>query len=102
MCDMANHRILVSGASGHLGRLVVARILETQDATNVIAVTRDPSKLAELTAKGVEVRKGAFDDDPRTLAHAFRGASRVLLISTDALDDRGTRLKQHTNAVAAV
>ena len=93
---------LVTGASGHLGRLVINNLLETHKipASKIIATTRNPEKLADLTAKGVSVRAADFDNTA-SLAEAFKGATRLLLISTDALDRPGHRLDQHRNAIAA-
>ncbi|MBX3514286.1 MAG: SDR family oxidoreductase [Xanthobacteraceae bacterium] len=96
---MANQpTLLVTGASGQLGRRAVEILLEAK-AGNVIAGTRDPSKIADLAAKGAEVRKVDFDDP--ALAESFKGVDRLLLISTDALDTPGKRLNQHKAAIAA-
>lgn len=94
--------ILVTGAAGQLGQRVVHHLLETHKvpAGRIIAATRDPSKLAELAAKGVATRKADFDD-AAGLVSAFEGAGTVLIISTDALAVPGQRLKQHTAAVNA-
>ena len=96
---MANQpTLLVTGASGQLGRRAVEILLEAK-AGNVIAGTRDPSKIADLAAKGAEVRKVDFDD--AALAESFKGVDRLLLISTDALDKPGRRLAQHRAAIEA-
>ncbi|QGZ96124.1 SDR family oxidoreductase [Terricaulis silvestris] len=92
-------KLLVTGAGGHLGRLVVENLLEAK-AGPILATTRDPGKLTDLAARGVEVRRADFDD-PSSLARAFKGAERLLLISTDAVDGTDRRVKQHRNAVAA-
>jgi NAD(P)H dehydrogenase (quinone) len=94
--------LLVTGASGQLGRRVLAHLLGTNGVapSRLIAVTRNPAKLADLAALGVDVRPGDFDD-PASLAAAFRDADRLLLISTDTLDRPGARLAQHGAAVAA-
>jgi len=94
--------ILVTGAAGQLGQRVVHHLLETYKvpAGRIIAATRDPSKLADLAAKGVATRKADFDD-AAGLVSAFEGAGTVLIISTDALAVPGQRLKQHTAAVNA-
>jgi len=94
--------ILVTGAAGQLGQRVVHHLLETYKvpAGRIIAATRDPSKLAELAARGVATRKADFDD-AAGLVSAFEGAGTVLIISTDALAVPGQRLKQHTAAVNA-
>ena len=94
-----SQRLLVTGAAGHLGRRVVEILLEKK-VDNIVATTRDPSKLADLAARGVEVRVADFDQ-PETLASAFAGVDRLLLISTDAMHVAGQRLSQHRAAVAA-
>jgi NAD(P)H dehydrogenase (quinone) len=91
--------LFVTGASGQLGRRVVELLLEKK-AGPIIAGTRTPEKLASLAARGVEVRKVDFAD-PKSLVAAFRGAERLLLISTSALFPEGLRLSQHRAAVAA-
>ncbi len=96
---MSQPTLLVTGAGGHLGRLVVETLLES-GAGKVIGTTRDPSKLADLAAKGAEIRT-ADSDQPETPAAAFSGADRMLLVSTDVIEKTGRRLGQHRNAVAA-
>ncbi|HLP66544.1 MAG TPA: SDR family oxidoreductase [Rhizobium sp.] len=94
-------KILVSGASGHLGRLVIQSLLESGKVApaDIVAGSRDTAKLADLAAKGVETRRVDFDD--ANLAAAFAGIDRLLIISTDTLDRPGHRLSQHRAAVAA-
>ena len=94
-----NDRLLVTGASGHLGRAVVERLLD-MGAERVVAATRTPEKLAHLRERGVEVRAADFDR-PETLRDAFEGVDRLALISTDALEVPGRRLAQHRAAIAA-
>lgn len=93
---------LVTGAAGHLGQAVISRLLTTYKvpASQIVAATRNPEKLADLKAKGIEVRKADFDDEAG-LVKAFAGIKRLLVISTDALDRPGRRLEQHKRAVAA-
>lgn len=102
MSNANEGKLLVTGASGHLGRRVLAHLLDTVGVapSRVVAVTRNPAKLADGTARGIEVRAGDFDD-PASLAAAFQGVERLLLISTDTLDRPGARLAQHKAAVAA-
>jgi NAD(P)H dehydrogenase (quinone) len=92
---------LVTGASGHFGQAAIAHLLDTYKVPprQIIAATREPGKLAALAGKGVDVRAADFDD-PASLATAFAGAKRMLLISTNALEG-GQRLAQHLRAVAA-
>ena len=91
--------LLVTGASGQLGRRVVELLLE-RNAGPIIATTRTPEKLADLAARGVDVRKADFTD-PKSLVPAFRGAERMLFISSSDLFPEGFRLGQHRAAVAA-
>jgi NAD(P)H dehydrogenase (quinone) len=95
-------KLLVTGATGQLGRAVLHHLLETSRvaAGDIVAASRDPSKLSELAAKGIETRKADFTDEAG-LVEAFAGIDRVLIISTDDLATPGGRLKQHTAAVAA-
>jgi NAD(P)H dehydrogenase (quinone) len=91
--------LLVTGASGHLGRRVVELLLEAK-AGHVIAATRTPEKIADLAQRGAEVRQADFEQ-PDSLASAFAGVDRLLLISTDAVMVPGQRLAQHRAAIAA-
>jgi NAD(P)H dehydrogenase (quinone) len=88
---------VVTGATGQLGRLVTAQLLELLPPSELILTTRNPHQLADLTACGVQVRYADFDK-PATLVDAFRGANRMLLISTLSV---GRRARQHRNAIEA-
>jgi NAD(P)H dehydrogenase (quinone) len=89
--------VIVTGAAGHLGRLVAEQLLDRLAPERVILVTRRPEALRALRARGADVRYGDFDD-PASLRDAFAGGSRMLLISTDAL---GRRVRQHRAAIDA-
>ncbi|WP_405760784.1 SDR family oxidoreductase [Streptomyces sp. NBC_01420] len=89
--------IVVTGATGALGRLVVEHLLTTVPASEVAAVVRDKEKAADLAAKGVELRIADYDR-PETLAGAFRSGDRVLLISGNQV---GSRIAQHTAVIDA-
>lgn len=97
MSDFSNSTIGVTGASGQLGRAVISH-LQRRGAKRIIAVTRDPAKLADL--HGVDVRTGDFSN-PAGLDTAFRGVDRLLLISTDAIGIPGGRHTQHSVAIDA-
>lgn len=94
--------VLVTGASGQLGRLVIDTLLASGKIApaSIIATTRDAAKLSAYADRGVTVRTADFDN-PASLDAAFAGAGKVLIISTDALDTPGKRLAQHKAAVAA-
>ncbi|MEU7827630.1 SDR family oxidoreductase [Nonomuraea sp. NPDC049129] len=85
--------IVVTGASGHLGRLVVEELKKRVPAGQIVAAARTPEKAADL---GVEVREASYDR-PETLKSAFEGAGKVLLIS----GTEGNRLQQHSAVVDA-
>lgn len=94
-------KLLVTGASGKLGRLVLDALLTRGvAASDIIATTRDVTKLDDYVAGGIEIREADFND-PASVKKAFAGADHVALISTDALDGNGTRIRQQTGAVAA-
>lgn len=95
-------KLLVTGANGQLGRAVIRHLLETAkvSAQDIVAASRDTSKLADLAGLGIETRKADFSDEAG-LQTAFAGIDRVLIISTDELAVPGARLQQHTNAVNA-
>lgn len=89
--------ILVTGATGQLGRLVIEALLEKVPAQQVIAAVRHPDKAAAWAARGVQVRLADYSK-PETLAAAFKGAQKVLLISSSEV---GQRLAQHQTVVNA-
>lgn len=98
MTNIQNGPFIVTGASGQLGRQVIDNLI-TAGAGPIIAISRSPEKLADLADKGVEARKGDFND-PTSLSAAFSGGKRLLIISTDDLEP-GKRLEAHKNAIAA-
>ncbi|WNI29909.1 SDR family oxidoreductase [Streptomyces sp. ITFR-6] len=89
--------IVVTGATGALGRLVVEQLLTTVPASDVVAVVRDKEKGAALAARGVELRIADYDR-PETLTGVFASGDRVLLISGNAV---GARVAQHTAVIDA-
>jgi uncharacterized protein YbjT (DUF2867 family) len=80
--------IIVTGATGQLGRGIVKQLLARTSADQVAVSVRDPEKAADLADEGVSVRRGDFSD-PGTLAPAFRDASQVLVTSTNTLGEEG-------------
>ena len=87
----------VTGATGHLGRLAVERLLETVPAGDVVAIVRDPERAADLAAKGVAVRVADYGDLPAVVA-ALEGVDRLLLVSGSEV---GKRIAQHGNVIDA-
>ena len=91
--------ILVTGATGHLGRVVIEQLLKSRDPGQVAAFVRDAGKAADLQARGVDVRVGDYND-VASLDAAMRDVEKVLLISgTERDEERG--LRQHGNVVDA-
>lgn len=90
--------LLVTGATGHLGSRVVETLLDTAPDAHIGVSVRDPQQAEALRARGVEVRRGDFDE-PDSLDTAFAGVRRLLLVSTTL--DNATRIRQHRAAVTA-
>ncbi|MFD0304284.1 SDR family oxidoreductase [Streptomyces sp. NPDC127119] len=90
--------IIVTGATGLLGRQIVERLLTLVPADRIGISVRDPQKAAAKTfaEQGVRVRQGSFTD-AASLAHAFEGASQVLIVSVDKMGDEAVR--QHRAAI---
>ncbi len=95
-----NGRTLVTGAHGHLGRLVVESLLERVPATQVAALARQPESLADLAERGVSVRAGDYFD-PASLEAAFTGVDKLLLISAAAFTDVKAAHRNVINAAKA-
>lgn len=90
-------KILITGASGQLGGLVIEALLQRIPAHQVIATARDPHALAHCAAKGVNVRPLDYTQ-PLTIRSALAGVDRVLLISSNAI---GQRVPQHQAVINA-
>lgn len=89
--------IVVTGASGQLGRLVIAELLKSVPASELVAAVRNPDSVTDLAARGVQVRLADYNE-PATLDAAFQGADKVLMISSSEV---GRRLPQHINVIDA-
>ncbi|RXS80830.1 NAD-dependent epimerase/dehydratase family protein, partial [Geobacillus sp. PK12] len=89
--------IAITGASGQLGRLVIAHVLEKVPAGDIVALVRDVNKVADLSALGVQV-KAADYNQPEALVSALQGVDNVLLISSSEV---GQRAAQHRNVIEA-
>lgn len=89
--------IVVTGATGQLGRLVIEKLLETIPANRIVAAVRNPDRASDMAALGVDVRRADYAK-PETLSAAFAGADRLLLVSSNNL---GQRLAEHCAVVDA-
>jgi len=96
---MSTHqpRILITGASGQLGRLVIDSLLKTTLPAQIVAIARNSKAIAGLSARGVRVLEADYTKS-ETLDAAFAGVDRLLLISSN---DLGQRLAQHRNVIEA-
>lgn len=92
--------IFVSGATGKLGRLIVQKLLTRVPTSQIGASVRDLTKASDLIAHGVSVRQADFDD-PASLRDAWRGATTLLLVSSNAAARGGDPLAQHQRAIEA-
>ncbi|MFD4135484.1 SDR family oxidoreductase [Streptomyces goshikiensis] len=89
--------IVVTGATGALGRLVVEELLGRVPADRLAVVVRNKEKAADLAERGIDVRIADYDD-AASLAGAFHAGDRVLLISGSEV---GRRVPQHTAVIEA-
>jgi NAD(P)H dehydrogenase (quinone) len=84
----------ITGATGHLGRLVVQRLKTHVPASDLVALVRTPAKAADL---GIAVREADYDR-PDTLVRALKGIDTLMFISASEI---GKRLAQHHNIIEA-
>ncbi|AKP51613.1 SDR family oxidoreductase [Cyclobacterium amurskyense] len=87
-------KIAVTGASGKLGRLVIEELKERTSAENIVALVRNPQKVADL---GVEAREFDYDQAAQQ-STTLKGVDKLLLISGNEI---GKRLPQHINVIEA-
>ena len=89
--------IVVTGASGQLGRLVFHSLLKRIPASQIVAAVRNPASVADLAQLGVQVRQADYNQ-PASLVSAFAGAKKLLLISSSEI---GQRVAQHAAVITA-
>lgn len=87
-------KIAVTGATGHLGRIVIDKLKNKMPVGDIIGLARSPQKGADL---GVVVREADYDK-PETLGPALTGIDTLLLISASEI---GKRAAQHRNIIHA-
>jgi NAD(P)H dehydrogenase (quinone) len=90
--------IVITGATGQLGRLVVEALLDSGiPAEQIVAAGRNTGRIADLSERGVQVRSVDYSQ-PDSLRQAFAGADKVLLVSGSEV---GQRVDQHRNVIEA-
>src|SRR6478735_2434591 len=93
--------IVVTGATGQLGRLTVEALLRRGvPAADIVATGRDTARIEDLGHRGVVVRRADFAE-PDSLAAAFQGADRLLLVSTTTVDERSANHRRAVDAAVA-
>jgi NAD(P)H dehydrogenase (quinone) len=90
--------IVVTGATGHLGRHVVEQLLEKVPADQVTAVVRSPEKAADFAERGVRIAVADYNA-PETFHGLFAAGDKVLLVSGNEYD-KG-RVRQHQVVIDA-
>lgn len=92
--------IVITGATGDLGRLVVESLLSRLTTSQVAVSVRDPQKAADFAERGLRVLRGDFDQ-PETLIEAYAGATTLLMISSNATAFGGNPVAQHQASIKA-
>jgi NAD(P)H dehydrogenase (quinone) len=90
-------KFAVTGATGHLGQLVVTGLLKKLSPQDVVAVVRNMAKAAGIVQQGARVQVADYGN-PDALERAFAGVEKVLLISSSEV---GRRIAQHRNVIDA-
>ena len=90
-------KVLVTGASGNLGRKTLLHLLKRKPASDLVGLVREPAKATDLASLGVELRKGDYLDR-ESLSRAFAGIDRLMLTATHAFTDRNAA---HANVIDA-
>jgi NAD(P)H dehydrogenase (quinone) len=89
--------IVITGATGQLGRLVITSLLKKVPAAGIVAAVRNVDKARDLAALGVQVRHADYNV-PATWDEALKGADKLLLISSSEI---GQRVDQHRTVIEA-
>ncbi|WP_236975033.1 SDR family oxidoreductase [Membranihabitans maritimus] len=90
--------ILITGATGEYGKVVINNLVEKGVNTNeIIALVRDLKKASDLKEKGIELRVGNYNDYDSLLT-AFYGVDKLLFVSGSEVENRE---QQHRNVVNA-
>ncbi len=89
--------LLVTGASGDIGRKTLLHLLKLKSAAQLVGLVRDPAKAQDLAALGIELRQGDYLDKT-SLPVAFKGIEKLMLTSTHAFTPRN---EAHGNVIDA-
>ncbi|RXQ91501.1 SDR family oxidoreductase [Ancylomarina salipaludis] len=90
-------QILITGATGKLGKEVLEQLLTRTDKSNIVVMVREQSQTDFFTEKGIEVRLGNYDNID-SLSAAFAGIDKLYFVSGN---DINARTQQHENVVKA-
>lgn len=91
-------RIAVTGATGHLGGLIIESLLnESVEASDIVAIVRNEEKAKDLAARGINIAVATYDDEA-ALKAALNGVDRLVFVSASEV---GKRVEQHSNIIAA-
>lgn len=90
-------KILVTGATGQLGKIVVDELINNSNTSDIAVLVRDPAKAAHWQAQGVTVFQGDYNDYPSLVA-AFKGIDKLYFISSNSMTGR---IAQHAQVVNA-
>ncbi|MBO4225969.1 SDR family oxidoreductase [Bradyrhizobium neotropicale] len=92
-----SEHIAITGATGQLGRLVIAELLRIAPGAHLVGIVRDPVAAKDLAERGVELRTANYED-PAAVKAALTGVDKVLLISSSVI---GQRVRQHGHVIDA-
>ncbi|OCB78313.1 NAD(P)-dependent oxidoreductase [Flavobacterium piscis] len=92
-----NNKILITGATGNLGGLIVALLLQKTKAENIAVMLRNDKHAEKYSNMGVDIRIGDYDNQA-SMTQAFKGVDKLYFISSPDLE---ARLVQHKNVVEA-
>ncbi|WVQ64219.1 uncharacterized protein L199_002381 [Kwoniella botswanensis] len=87
--------IVITGATGKLGKLVLQNLLTRGSPSQLAVSVRDSTKASHVADQGVRVAQATFDD-PSSLREAFKGGEKLLLVSVDNFENA---VKQHKTAI---
>lgn len=89
--------IAITGATGHLGQLVIHDLIKTVPASQLVAIVRNPAKADALKQQGIVIRQADYADEA-ALTLALKDVEKLLLISSSEV---GQRAIQHQNVINA-